>query len=324
MNTFRHPGTMRLFTNTGILILCGYGWQQFATGRDKQVKRVILVLLVAVILSTFISLLFQNTRKDFSYFFQHEWSRTHIKYLLSVSTFSVWLFIGGMIQTLTLLAVFLLKRKFMITVSIINLFIMTFLSMPFTMVSQYRPSQVNHAIQLSPDGFPWDKAMLNVTDEIDNPFSLTAFGYDAFYTKQISLQEHLISPTINTRYNEMLHDTLLRKELIQHPFIYSNSTDSISVTSFTPNAFTISGNGKNTDTIYIIQQFNKNWKATSGNATLPVELAKKAFMSVTVPKGKWDFKLEYRPYSIVIASCISLLLLIGCTGSLIYFRAIRL
>jgi len=324
MNTFRHPGTIRLFTEMGILLLCGFGWKSVNYINQSLFKKTILILLAIVAAVTLFTIVFTPGWNEFMLLFKSDWNRESIKNFLAASSVYPWLLLTGMVQIITLLACYLYKRKIVFAAGLTNMLIMTWLAMPFTMVSQYNPSEVNAFIHSSPKGFPWNKATLNVSDKLNDSTSLTKFGYADFYSKMISIQEHILTPTVNSSYSQMLGDTLLRRQLVLHPFIYSSDVDSFSLSIFSPNSFTISGKAGFQDTIHIIQQYNHNWKAFSGDSAIPVHRNQKAFMMIIVPEGMVNVKLEYRPQHIIIAAAISLLFLLGCIASLIYFRAIRL
>lgn len=199
--------------------------------------------------------------------------------------------------------------------------VFTTFCMPFTMLSKESPESVNHFIHSVEKGYPIKNLQQPVSDKINDPSTLTKWGYSEFYTKEISLQEHVISPTINTSYSQMLADTLLRHRISSHPFIYSSEGVNPSVITFSPNSFSVSCNNQRPAELYIIQQYNKNWVASVGDSILQIQKNQIAFMKVSMPAGMVKVQFEYQPHRVIIACFVSLLFLLVSLLYLFYFRA---
>jgi hypothetical protein len=326
MNSFRHPATIRLFTTTGILLLSGYGIQAWIKNPDKAfLKKIILTALVICLIFTGYSLFFSGAANDIiQYFKNFELKGSVIKGMLDSSSAAFWLSVTGLIQLAFLILLLAGKKiKFISGLSVLNLIVMTFLCMPFTLVSKYRTREVNAYIKSWPSGFPPEKAWQNVENPVNDPLLLTSFGYESFYTKTISLQDHIVSPTVNKAYDEMLGDTARRSLIAKHPFAWFDNGDSLLLAVFTPNSFTFLTYNHTNTTLHLTQQYNHNWKAYAGELPLTIERDQKAFMKISLPAGTSLVRFVYRPIPILVAAIISWVLLLGCIGLLVYFRGIK-
>jgi uncharacterized membrane protein YfhO len=124
---------------------------------------------------------------------------------------------------------------------------------------------------------------------------------------------------VNEAYGQFLGDVQLRREITQHSFAYTSSGESLSVTNFTPNAFTIILGSHAADTIHITQQYNDNWKATADHHPLDIQKDHIAFMKAALPEGAREIRFAYRPTMVIIFAFVSILTILGCIVTLVYF-----
>jgi hypothetical protein len=127
MDSFRHPGTMRLFTSTGILLLSGFGMEHyFNRGSKAAFKKIIYFFMI--LLGSFLAfhLFFSNGNRELIHLIQNfSFNIRNIKTLLDLSGLSVWIVICGFIQILFLVIVLLARNHKTIIISVlVNLFIM--------------------------------------------------------------------------------------------------------------------------------------------------------------------------------------------------------
>lgn len=325
MDTFRHPGTIRIFTTMGLLVLSGFGWKWFLSGTSYLfMKRISYVALFLFLFISTYFIFFSAAIMEIKEFFESGFTRNDFRTFMEKSSLATWILISGCVQILFLLLLLVQRNKHRLpALSVTNMIIITFLCMPFTMVSHYSPKEVNTFLHSFPGGFPSDALLHPVTDRVDDPSTLTKFGYIDFYTKKISLQDHLLSPTVNSDYYAMLVDTVLRKKISSHPFIYDSLNNNILISAFSPNALAFVYEGQQPAQIMITQQYNHNWRAWSGDSLLKIRKSSTAFMTTQVPAGPVTIRLQYKPMGVIIAGVVSLLFIIGCLTYLIYFRVTK-
>jgi uncharacterized membrane protein YfhO len=215
------------------------------------------------------------------------------------------------------------KKKFLIFAAVTNMIVMTFLSMPFTLISQHKTKEINAFINSFPQSFPLVTAWKNVENKFDDTSLLTLFGYKNFYTKAISIQDHVVTPTINSRYGQMLKDSVLRKTISDYKFAYSDNKTPIDIKQFSPNSFSFIIHHTPSTELHFIQQYNRNWHAYADGYSLPIQIDNIAFMKVVIPDGANEIKLVYRPIYVIIATFISIFIFLACIYLLIYFRWIK-
>jgi hypothetical protein len=201
---------------------------------------------------------------------------------------------------------------------ILNSIVFAWIGLPFTVVSQYKTSDVNNYIHSFPNSYPWPDVHASIESEIySDSIQISPHGYPNFYNKKIVVQDHIITPTLNTDYNKFLEDENLRSKLKDHPFVYV-SKDSINIQpsnikleKFTPNSFSFVVNTTAPVNLQLFQQYNANWQAFINGKPLSIQKSNIAFMSVHVPAGTSSIEWKYRPNKVYIAMIVSILSLLG-------------
>jgi len=196
---------------------------------------------------------------------------------------------------------------------------MCFLSMPFTMISQHKAKEVNDFVNSFPKNFPPDLAWKNIEFKANDSSALTVYGYKNFYTKNISIQDHVITPTINERYIIMLKDPALKETVKEHKFAYAENAIT-TLLKFSPSSFSFLIDNREPTVFHITQQYNSNWKATVNGHAIPVTPDNVAFMKIMIGKGPNRVDLVYRPTAVIAAGYISLIIFLGSIAWLIYSK----
>lgn len=323
-NTFRHPATIRLFTSMGLLLLAGFGMQYYVNNKTaSSLRKIVLTAIVLVSLFILYALFFYGGANKLIAANSFHLTTTSFKKFIDSSSFFDWLFITGLIQFVFLISILLIrKREFLLYAGIANIVVMCFLSMPFTMISQHKTKEVNAFLNSFPKNFPPDLAWRNVEFKANDSSAVTVYGYKNFYTKTISLQDQVVTPTINTRYLKLLNDPTLKESITEHKFAYAENAVT-TLLKFSPNAFSFFINNREPATFHIIQQYNGNWKARVNGHAVPVNLDNIAFMKIMIDRGPNQIDLVYRPMAVIVAAYVSLITLLGCIAGLIYFKWIK-
>ncbi|MEO7983564.1 MAG: YfhO family protein, partial [Bacteroidota bacterium] len=184
------------------------------------------------------------------------------------------------------------------------------------------------------------------TAVISDSSGVALYGYANFYNKKITIQDYVITPTLNKDYEAFnadqklraamadypvawLNDTLLDKtpdsiftnkrfsiysDKAAKPVIHSqNGSGNISLTHFSPNSFSFTVNSAVPSILSIFQQYNHNWKIKVNGATAPLLKMNIAFMGIRVPAGESTVEFRYKPsrvMSAIFLSVASIILLI--------------
>jgi len=247
--------------------------------------------------------------------------RFHVKQFFDSSSFSDWILISGIVQLFFLLIIlFTKKTQRLFTTAIVNVIVMAFLSMPFTLISQHHTREMNSFLNSFPQNFPSSLAWQNVEYKTNDTTSINAFGYGEFYDKRISIQGHVVTPTINSRYALLLSNPSLGNAISNHKFAYSDGASAIDLKKFSPNSFSFISDSKEPTTFHIVQQYNRNWHAYVNGQSESIQPDNIAFMKIILPAGANKIDFVYRSTRIVITAWVSFVLFLGCIGLLIYFR----
>src|SRR4029078_162042 len=114
-----------------------------------------------------------------------------------------------------------LSQKAVMILFVSNSIVFAWIGLPFTVVSQYKTSEVNNFIHSFPNGYPLLDVNTSIESEVySDSILISPHGYPNFYTKKITVQDHIITPTLNTDYYEFLENKSLRSQLTGHPFVY--------------------------------------------------------------------------------------------------------
>lgn len=332
MNTFRHPATIRVFTSIGMIILAGFALNNFlATSKDRKVLATAFITLV-LILVALIYLFVYGPEEDtgFVMSFNPAVLKDYL-YRLSFDKFSAFILTVQLLFIITFISILVRDRfpkKLFIGLVLLNSVLFGWMGLPFTVVSQYKTVDVNTYITSFPVGYPVLNTNASVESEVvSDSIKISVHGYHNFYNKKITIQDHIITPTLNRDYEIFLQDKKLRTALKGYPFVYMTDSNGHRTNAFiqlgylNPNKFEFKVQSPLGGRLILFQQYNHNWKATINKNRVPISKANIAFMSIDVPAGDHEIQWEYKPVIVnraIIISLVSLLLI------LFYFVIIRI
>jgi hypothetical protein len=311
MNFFRHPASVRIFTTLGIILIAASAFNGLITEPAFPYKRLFIVTIIFALSLIGIAL----------YYFP----KTNLHQPGMMENNKAWLdslkfndvaVIQSLLQLFFVAGFFLLlrkKRTRLIPVLIItNSVIFCWMALPFTFISQVKTRTINQYIATVPHGFPLPDLKTSVKTGF---FSATpTFDYRFLLTKTISIQDQVITPTINTSYIHFLDDTQLRQILHGYPFVYFSDSSigslnhsppanaSIQILNFNNNGFSLKTSLQKNATLNIFQQYHHDWQAKIDNKETPVFKCNKAFMSIGVPAGIHDILFIFQPSSLIKVS----------------------
>lgn len=311
MDSFRHPATVRIFTIIGMLLLSGYGmthcFKSFHNKKSQALIFLVLVPFVAIIL--FLTITSSDSLMNFVTTLS--FTPSNFKQFLDSSTLKDWLLIDSLIQLPFIgLWCFRVRRDNIAMFSICNLFLVSLFSLPFTTVSKFRVAEVNHYLA----SFSKNHSHESIWTKIQFPSSRLdkqTFGNQSFYSKKITLEKNIITPTINKSYLEFLGDSPKMQSIIGKKFAYS-TTEKLELHDFSTNHFEFDIDTKVSTELHLIQQYNHNWKASVNDQAVSIQKDNGAFMKIPVPPGKHRIKFSYAPFLIIITSFIAISFFLMC------------
>lgn len=240
MNLFRHPGTMRLFTTIGLLILsCFYLDDLFAALKDKKANQYVKLSIAMIVLIGLVMIVFA---KDSSFFntiglfkdsiVSSENMRLFLKSFYDGLSFADAILFEGVIQVCFLVVfIFLLKTKGkdkldrIVALFILNPMLIAQFSIPSTFVTKQSPSKINGFIASSPANYPIPD--LNAT--IANNTALETgnnrdSGFSSFYSKKLVQVKEVINPSISKNLRTFDNSAILSSVSFQNPVCYFADT----------------------------------------------------------------------------------------------------
>lgn len=282
------------------------------------------------------------------------------KAFLDTLRFPSMLLILGLLQLIFLGKMYwLLKRKgtnktlFAILIGA-NSILFCWIALPFNFISQIRTSEVNNYVASFPGGYPLPDINESVGPEvISDSTKFPVYGYPNFYSKKISVQDYIITPTLNKTYEEFNGNKKLRTLFKGYPFAWLNDTivsslpetldsskrftlfagselpdikrttnSSVKLNELTPNQISLTVNSDAPSLLSIFQQYNKNWRARVNGQDVPVYKVNIAFMGIPVSDGKNEILLEYKPSAVILCMWISLAVIL-LLAIYFLFKAVR-
>ena len=321
MNSFRHPGTIRVFTSIGMILVGAFSLDIFFQEPKKEkLKWFCYAGLLFLFLAGVYFIVTDPIKTNAVEFGWKPSSLKQFLYNLSFQKFSL-ILCGIQFIFIGLFLMFLYREKIsqktITALFILNSVAFAWIGLPFTVVSQYKTSEVNNYIHSFPDYYPLPNVNASTESEVySDSTQISPHGYSNFYNKKITIQDHIITPTLNTDYNHFLENASLRLQLKDHPFVYVTN-DSVSIQpstirliKFTPNHFRFRINSSMAGKLELFQQFNHNWHATVNGKAAEIQKSNIAFMCVNIPPGTSVVEWNYSPrqvYRAMILSVLSLL-----------------
>jgi hypothetical protein len=330
INTFRHPGTMRVFTSIGMIILAAYSIDHFFS--NERNKRFSQLCYLGLALLAITCIYFFVTMPQAVHQIHFSLKSSALKQILYELSFEQFALIICLFQVIFICGFLFLQQKkiskrLIALLFILNSIVFAWIGLPFGVVSQYKTSEVNNYIHSFHDGYPIPNTNASIESEVySDSIPISLHGYHNFYNKRIVVQDHIITPTLNSDYYRFLEDHPLRAQLKDHPFLFVTADSvaiipaDISILKFTPNGFVFEVKSKTPGKLQLFQQFNPNWTAKVNRNPVDIKKSNIAFMSVNMPAGTSIVEWEYRPkkiYAAMVISMVSLMMIV------FYFMFIR-
>jgi hypothetical protein len=328
VNTFRHPGTIRIFTSIGMIILAAYALDEFLIQERNKKLQWLCYLGLVTLFAAGIYFFATSSQQNIFHLSLNPSSLKEFLYNLSFQQFSLFI----CILQIAFIVIFLFLRKHFSKWAIVSLFILNsvvfaWIGLPFGVVSQYKTSEVNNYIHSFPDGYPLPDIKASMESSVySDSISISLHGYHNFYNKKITVQDHIITPTLNTDYYQFLNDHTLRGQLKGHPFVFVTK-DSVKIQpaeirllKFTPNRFSFQINSPVAGKLELFQQYNHNWYASINGKPLKVQKSNIDFMSVPVPAGASIVEWKYSPNKVYLGMILSAVSLIAVVFYFVFKR----
>lgn len=326
MNSFRHPGIIRLFTSIGLILLAAKSIDLFFTERKQITKKIRIVLLaIGGILAGLVTY-YALSGFHFKHIFP---AGQNLKIYIDTLSFADIAVIQGILQLLFLVSflLFIRNRKATVILIVFNAIVFAWMALPFTFVSQVRTKTIDNFINSFPKGFP----MPDINDPADpagrpsyDPYSVYSFYF--FYDKKITVHETIISPTLPGAYSSYLSKRSLQDSL--HPASFAfvstsgeqvDSNATVIPEKFSPSSFTFRTITGKPGYLNIVQQYHHNWHATVNDNPAKIEKANTAFMRVKIPAGDSITSIKYSPGKIIwLAMYLSAITALAVIIHLIY------
>lgn len=310
LNFIRTNGEFRVFTILCFCISAGFSLEQLITNKSfKQYFLKILKALLIIVSSITIILIIvsvSDIRSNLSLLNNVAGTTSKIKWFLDEGSFKFFFLISAFLSSVVLVAsiYFVKKNKFMLLFFciIIDLVINSTIYLPVTGIGQVTLSQIQSIYDSNPNGIPIPSLVpMSSIDTLDAK-TTGLVGDITYYNKKIGTQKLTDYPTY-FKTTDSFFNSSISKQIYKMPyaFLKSDFNESINqsnlvVTKFTPTHIQLTVNSKKQDTLVLLQNYYKYWKAIKNNTAVPIRKSFIAFMGVAVNTGNntIDFYYEDR------------------------------
>ncbi len=231
VNTFRHPGTIRLFTVTGMILLAAGSidtiFKKYAYNVLIRAKKLSLVIAAVLLLMIIYYLL----KKDIAGNIHTALQGSTPKAKLDQFSFETFAVAEGLIQLGFIISfLFFITKKQIRLIPVFFLFLLnaiffTWIAEPFTFISKVKTAASNHYIASFPEGYPLSAFSHSIkANSYSAVEGVSKYGYEKFYNKEITIQDYEITPTLNIDYQNFLRTPSLRKLFANYPVAYLADT----------------------------------------------------------------------------------------------------
>lgn len=240
MNLFRHPGTMRIFTTLGLLIVSSFYLDDLWIAlQNKTVKYYCWLTSVAAAFTGIVVLIYLRSSSlpariiSFKNSYTGAVSlRLFVKEFYTGFTFADAIVAEGILQLFFLLAFFFLiqkkrttKIKWIVALLMINPILLAQFSIPATFVTQKSPSKINRLIAASPANYPIPD--VHATIEENNAVEKATkreYGAASVYTKKIVWIEEGVNPSFTKSLDDFGRASAINSIVFKYPVCYFADT----------------------------------------------------------------------------------------------------
>ncbi len=332
LNYIRYNGEFRIYSILCFCIAAGYGLQQLNTADAgfKKTFNLSLKILGIICVSIFIILVagkYFSISEVINVFGSNTGGAAKIKQFLA-GPFSWFLMVSIILASaVILLSLYALKRnnfRLLVIIIILDLVVNSILYLPVTGVGQVTLKSIQAIYNTSPQGMP--PPPLTPVNKIDTLDGKTTglVGDITYYNKLIGTARLTDYPSYFTSTDQYFADKDLVREVSKHAYFFIKHTDTIlgpsniSVLSFSPQRIEAQVNTMQDDTLVLLQNNYRFWRATVNGNSTSIQTVYKTFMSVPIRKGMNEVVFEYIDKRLPVCICISLLSFI--TGIIIVTR----
>jgi hypothetical protein len=358
MNTFRHPALFRFFGVIFLLLIAGFGINEWSKKNYPAVllRRIVLLLLGFLIALSAIFILFPGA----------SWipvglQTKNLKVLLDSLNFQQRFLIQVPFAIAALLALYFISNrkgslKYLLLVSITDLFFSTQLNMPVTVIGARSFSDTKLLMKRNPEKFPLpgtgsiEQNALGSVDHTHTVHTLLPF------VKRIARNDYFITPG-NLASQEKFYESAIREKVFKNPLIYFADTvikqagpfdpskikkysfaliaperplftdhvapwATVQITGLSANSLACFTNSAEPGLLILLQNNYEGWKVYIDGLASDIFTTNLTFMGVQVPAGKHAIVFRYRPDAIIYAWYISIstLLALLCFVTRFFYR----
>jgi hypothetical protein len=207
------------------------------------------------------------------------------------------LFISGSMYLLSGLLLLLLQRRQMpfnvlMAVGVLHAAFFVQTNMERTVVNPRSPKAIHALFDEIPEGFPAPEMRpLSENKDPKMSHSPAIWRNTAIFRKQPS--EDAFSSFWLATFDQWQTDSLLRKEVLSKPVVYTKSGAGVTIQEFSPIQMKFASQANREDTLYLTQSYFPYWKATVDGADVSIYRDHINFMKIPLPEGDTRIQLSF-------------------------------
>ncbi len=308
----RTNGEYRVFFILPLCLISGFGLQKILNDElaIKKVAKYFIAVCLLIIMS--IIIFYKAEIQDFFNQLSIKNFTALVRNFLNNLSFYVAFVISLMIAIIICVPIAFSKKltyKTILSILLFDLIVNTILYLPVTGVGTITVSQIQSFYNSNPEGIPIPELVqINKIDTLD--FKTTGLVGDiTYYNKKIGTTKLTDYPSYFAATDSLFKSTE-KKFILSKPYVFllSGHKD-IHVRKFTPQYIVADIQSDRNDTLCLLQNNFKCWKALDNNTPVNLNKAFICFMSVPVHKGFNEIKFIYTDTNLKYLFALSLLTL---------------
>ena len=302
LNFIRTNGEFRVFNILLLIVLAGFGLQQFYhlpkdkfINVSKRIKWILYLFLIPITLLFLYAFFHQNITNLF-YSKEATGIKSFIKSAMGALSAYDFIFINSFVLLvfIVLNILFITSLKRLKWIVIIDMIFMCWTCLPFTGVGKTSVSGIQTILNDAPKGFP-PPPLHPISENKVVPVEVSnLIGNYSYYNKQIGVTALTDYPSYFTTTLQFLESN--QKDILKKPFIFfkeNESKSSLKIINFTPNEISIDYNNFKKDSLVLLQNKYLFWNAFIDGKSVTIKNGFQSFMIIETLSGRHNIIFKY-------------------------------
>ncbi|MDQ6761066.1 MAG: hypothetical protein M3015_00390 [Bacteroidota bacterium] len=320
LNYVRANGEFRVFPILLFSLISGFGIKAIINNKNYAVlfEKIIKGLVVIIsLLFVLLIVIYKNNLAEFITNLKNSGdSLAAVKFFLDNENFLIAFLISLFITIIVCIPVFIFNinsAKNFLLIVVAGLIINTIIYLPVTGVGTKTVAKIQAIYNSYPQGFPVPQLIPVNNIDISDARTNGLVGDLTYYNKKIGTSKLTNYPSY-FRSTDSFFKSSQKEFVLSQPYIFFKSgNQNFQVKNFSPQKIVISVESDVADSLFLLQNQYKFWKAFNNKKEIPIVKAFISFMCVPMEKGANEIEFVYYDANlkyVFFISCITVIILL--------------